>query len=100
MQKLIDNKNILILGTNSTFNNNYINDLINDKNNNMPDITMCKDEHCPLNSKCYRYTASPGAWQSFFMESPRENDGCEYFMEDWGTKKDSNGSNKEVTTDR
>lgn len=31
----------------------------------MPDISMCRNEECPLKLKCYRYTAIP----SEFMQS-------------------------------
>lgn len=47
----------------------------------MPDITMCKDEKCPLKKSCYRHEAEADEyWQSFFSESPRLlDDSCEYY---------------------
>lgn len=40
----------------------------------MPDITMCKDETCPLKGSCYRHPASgtePSEHrQSFFASKP------------------------------
>ena len=46
----------------------------------MPDITMCDDESCPMNRKCYRYMAIPSTHrQSYFIDSPRKNENCEYF---------------------
>lgn len=48
----------------------------------MPDITMCSGDNCPLKEKCYRYTANPNDLrQSYFMESPYKNDGCEHFLD-------------------
>ncbi len=53
----------------------------------MPDITMCKDNDCPIREKCYRYTAPPSKYrQSYFMESPREDGKCDYQMEVWKKK--------------
>lgn len=46
----------------------------------MADITMCKDENCPLKEKCYRFKAKPSEyWQSYFINSPYKNGDCEYF---------------------
>ena len=46
----------------------------------MPDITMCDDESCPMKSDCYRYRAVPSVFrQSYFMDSPRENETCKEF---------------------
>ena len=33
----------------------------------MPDISMFKDENCPLNISCYRYTAEPSNYQSYLV---------------------------------
>lgn len=47
----------------------------------MPDITLCKDETCKIKKDCYRYTAIPGEYQSYFMNSPRKNsDKCEFLI--------------------
>jgi hypothetical protein len=45
----------------------------------MPDITMCQDEECPRRIDCYRYVAVASERQSYFVESPREGDECNYF---------------------
>lgn len=47
----------------------------------MPDITMCDDEGCPMKDRCYRYLAKPSKWQSYFADSPREDDKCELVWE-------------------
>ena len=36
----------------------------------MPDITMCKNDQCPLKEKCYRFTAEPSNIQEYFAEHP------------------------------
>jgi len=46
----------------------------------MADITCCNDTECPLKDKCYGWTANKNEYyQSYFIESPREWDNCEYF---------------------
>jgi hypothetical protein len=46
----------------------------------MPDISMCNDYSCPKFDQCYRAQAKPSEYrQSYFMESPRSMDGCQYF---------------------
>ena len=46
----------------------------------MPDITMCNDYECPQKERCYRFTAEPNPYrQSYFVESPKSMDGCQYF---------------------
>lgn len=47
--------------------------------NTMPDISMCSDIYCELRKTCYRYNAKPGMYQSYFMNSPRDNDTCNYY---------------------
>lgn len=37
----------------------------------MPDISMCDDSDCPVNKSCYRFTAIPSEYQTYFMDSPR-----------------------------
>jgi hypothetical protein len=49
----------------------------------MPDITMCKGKNCPLKESCYRFTAKPDEWQSFFLEEPVKDRECDHFMEVW-----------------
>ena len=45
----------------------------------MADITMCNDYSCPQFDECYRAQAKPSMRQSYFMSSPREVSGCDYF---------------------
>ena len=46
----------------------------------MPDISMCNDYSCPQFEKCYRAQAKPSEYrQSYFRDSPRDKDGCNYF---------------------
>ena len=47
----------------------------------MPDISMCKGEDCLLKNECYRYTATPSEYQSYFVDPPYIEDECEFF---WG----------------
>lgn len=46
----------------------------------MPDITMCKGENCEARVTCYRFTATPSKHQSYFIETPDLNGGCEYYI--------------------
>ena len=46
----------------------------------MPDICMCDDYKCQQRMYCRRYRMTPWRLQSWFMESPREGDECEYFL--------------------
>jgi len=49
----------------------------------MSDITMCKWDNCPVKEICYRYKAKADEYQSYFLETPKqeENKECEYFWE-------------------
>jgi len=47
----------------------------------MPDITMCPGTDCPQKEKCYRFTAKPSDYQSWFMKPPIEDGKCDYY---WG----------------
>jgi len=42
----------------------------------MPDITMCTGEGCPKKETCYRFTAIPGRYQSFFVAPPYKDGDC------------------------
>ncbi len=46
-----------------------------------PDITMCKGTNCPVKESCYRYTAKPSNYQSWFMETPFNDGECDMY---WG----------------
>ena len=45
----------------------------------MPDISMCKNEKCPLRLKCFRYMAVPYEYQAY--AGFEYDNGCDYFME-------------------
>lgn len=55
----------------------------------MPDITICKNEKCPLKSKCYRYMARPNSIHQSYGCFPVGKKGkgkkaipyCEFFYE-------------------
>lgn len=50
----------------------------------MPDISMCKGDGCTIKETCYRFKAIPSGMQSYFTNSPVNDDGtCDYFMEIW-----------------
>lgn len=59
----------------------------------MADITKCQDHNCHNKDNCYRYTAPTSSYQSFFMRSPRESDGCDYFVQN----NQSKVSDKEIS---
>jgi hypothetical protein len=52
----------------------------------MTDITKCTGEGCALKETCYRFTASTGMYQSFFVGVPIKNGQCEYY---WGEASQS-----------
>ncbi len=45
----------------------------------MADISMCEGEGCKVKRTCYRFTAKPSEYQSYFTPSPIEDKGCEYY---------------------
>ena len=50
------------------------------KINKMADITMCEGKGCECKHTCYRHKAKPNKHrQSYFMESPIKDSGCEYY---------------------
>lgn len=55
----------------------------------MPDLCMCRNKECPLNKKCYRYTAKSDLAQSYADFKPDEKGKCEYFMDNKGRKNGS-----------
>ena len=52
----------------------------------MPDITMCLGTDCPHKETCYRFTAKPCDYQSYFMKPPIKEGKCEYY---WGKNAQS-----------
>ena len=45
------------------------------------DITKCKGTDCSLKESCYRYTAKPDDYQSWFTEPPIKDNKCDMY---WG----------------
>ena len=45
------------------------------------DITMCPGTDCPYKETCYRYTAKPSDWQSYFSVPPIKDGKCDMY---WG----------------
>ena len=50
----------------------------------MADISMCSGDGCEAKHTCYRFTAKPSEYQSYFTVPPIENEGCEYY---WNNNK-------------
>jgi hypothetical protein len=46
-----------------------------------PDIAKCLGTGCPYKETCYRYTAKPSDWQSYFSEPPIKDGKCDMY---WG----------------
>ncbi len=46
----------------------------------MPDISMCRNEECEKNKRCYRFTAPPSTWQSYSDFKPDDKGECKFFM--------------------
>jgi hypothetical protein len=51
-----------------------------------PDITMCPGTNCPHKETCYRYTAKPSEYQSYFTEAPVKDEKCDMY---WGANAKS-----------
>ena len=65
----------------------------------MPDISMCNDYSCPQFDKCYRAQAKPSEYrQSYFRDSPRDKDGCNYFWPLEETNENSSGHRDKPST--
>jgi hypothetical protein len=47
----------------------------------MPDIAKCLGTGCPQKETCYRYTAKPSDWQSYFSVPPIKDGKCNMY---WG----------------
>lgn len=50
----------------------------------MPDITMCSGKECPLKETCYRHTAAPDRYQSYFVNPPidKATKKCDYYWKE------------------
>jgi len=64
----------------------------------MPDITMCKNDVCPLRERCYRFRALPKQYgQEFWRFEPVLERGvwkCNYFIELGKSKENGQTNNK------
>lgn len=48
----------------------------------MIDICKCQDDECPMRVDCRRFTSKGYDYgQSYFLESPRKDQECEYFLD-------------------
>jgi hypothetical protein len=47
----------------------------------VPDITMCQNDECPLAKKCYRHEAIPSTRQSYSVFMPSDLNYCGFFIE-------------------
>lgn len=54
----------------------------------MPDISMCYGLNCKRREYCYRFTATPSHFQSYFAAPP---DPCEYFWSNGREGEDHTG---------
>lgn len=62
----------------------------------MPDIAMCKGQDCPLKENCYRYTANPCEYQSYFLHPPHKDGKCEHFWDNKVYRKIEDYHNKKI----
>jgi hypothetical protein len=46
----------------------------------MTNITKCNGVNCEARLTCYRFTAPKNEWDLYFIETPIENGGCEYYV--------------------
>ena len=58
----------------------------------MPDITMCPGLDCPFKEQCYRFTAEPSEYQSYFADPPIKDGKCNYY---WGENAEFVWDNEE-----
>lgn len=48
----------------------------------MPDISMCQNNECAQNAKCYRFLAKPHEYRQAYADfKPDENGICDKFYE-------------------
>ena len=47
----------------------------------MQDITKCTGVDCPKKEECFRYTAEPSYYQSYFSVEPFNRDTKQFFCE-------------------
>ena len=54
---------------------------------------MCKGENCPHKESCYRFTAHPSDYQSYFLKAPIKDNKCDMYWREnqeniWNQLKD------------
>ena len=47
----------------------------------MADISKCEGVGCDIKESCYRFMVPAGIYQTYFVSSPKEDDGCEFFWD-------------------
>ena len=47
----------------------------------MADITMCKNENCPVKDTCFRYLATPSQYQAYYVFDENSNEPCDSYWE-------------------
>ncbi len=47
---------------------------------NMPDISMCSNDDCPVNKDCYRYTAPPNEYWQSYSDFKYQDNTCSGFI--------------------
>jgi len=52
----------------------------------MADISMCMNDFCDSRYQCYRYTAIPDKYQSYFLLEMMDSQNCEYFWDNKGCR--------------
>ena len=65
----------------------------------MPDIAMCRGDHCKRRDKCYRHTAKPSPFaQTFFSVPPVDikTGKCEYYWPVKGWEPEKNEENEDA----
>lgn len=61
----------------------------------MPDFCLCTDIKCPMRQDCRRFTTQgDGYGQAYFLESPRKDDECEFFLDTRARLTKKNNLNK------
>lgn len=64
----------------------------------MPDIAMCWMQTFPSRETCYRFTATPGAYQFYAGFLPDESGKCEWYINNNGKSNDSTMQQKKLSS--
>ena len=63
----------------------------------MPDISLCKNQHCPLRDKCYRATAIPSEYGQSYATFNLNADGtCNWFWDNKEYENKNDNDNEKV----